>query len=44
VIELNGAVDIRPLYGFGSRDVYADAMAALAGESAQPPAVVAQIS
>ena len=44
VIELNGAVDIRPLYGFGSRDVYADAMAALAGDSAQPQAVVAQIS
>ncbi len=44
VIELNGAVDVRPLYALGSGDVYADAMAALAGEPAQPPAVVAQIS
>ena len=44
VIELNGAVDFRPLYALGSDDVFADAMAALAGESAQPPAVVAQIS
>jgi RimK family alpha-L-glutamate ligase len=44
VIELNGAVDIRPLYALGPGDVYADTMAALAGEPAQPSAVVAQIS
>lgn len=44
VIELNGAVDIRPLYALGGRDVYADAMAALAGVPAEPPAIVAQIS
>jgi RimK family alpha-L-glutamate ligase len=44
VIELNGAVDIRPLHALGPGDVYADAMAALAGEPAQPSAVVAQIS
>lgn len=44
VIELNGAVDIRPLYALGPGDVYASAMAALAGRGTQPPAVVAQIS
>jgi RimK family alpha-L-glutamate ligase len=44
VIELNAAVDFRPLYALGSGDVFADAMAALAGESAQPLAVMAQIS
>jgi len=44
VIELNGAVDIRPLYAPDPGDVYAEAMAALAGEPAQPSAVVAQIS
>jgi RimK family alpha-L-glutamate ligase len=44
VIELNGAVDVRPLYGLGTGDVYADAIAALAGESAQPPAIAAEIS
>lgn len=44
VLELNGAVDVRPLYALGSRDVHADTMAALAGEPVQPPAVVAQIS
>jgi RimK family alpha-L-glutamate ligase len=31
VIELNAAVDFRPVYSFTGRDVYADAMAALAG-------------
>ena len=31
VIELNAAVDFRPVYSFAGRDVYADAMAALAG-------------
>ena len=44
VIELNGAVDIRPLYALGSGDVYSDAMAALAGEPAQLPTVLTQIS
>jgi glutathione synthase/RimK-type ligase-like ATP-grasp enzyme len=31
VIELNGAVDFRPVYSFPGRDVFEDAMAALAG-------------
>jgi RimK family alpha-L-glutamate ligase len=31
VIELNAAVDFRPVYSFVGRDVYADAMTALAG-------------
>jgi len=31
VIELNGAVDFRPAYSRPDRDVFADAMAALAG-------------
>jgi RimK family alpha-L-glutamate ligase len=31
VIELNGAVDFRPVYSRPERDVYADAMAALSG-------------
>jgi RimK family alpha-L-glutamate ligase len=31
VIELNGAVDFRPVYSRPEQDVYADAMAALAG-------------
>jgi [lysine-biosynthesis-protein LysW]---L-2-aminoadipate ligase len=44
VIELNGAVDFRPLYALGETDVYADAMAALAGERPEIPAVAAQIS
>lgn len=34
VIELNGAVDFRPVYSFAGRDVHTDTMAALAG--AQP--------
>jgi RimK family alpha-L-glutamate ligase len=33
VLELNGAVDFRPLYGSG--DVFADAVAALVGDSAR---------
>jgi len=37
-------VDIRPLDAPDPGDVYAEAMAALAGEPAQPSAVVAQIS
>jgi glutathione synthase/RimK-type ligase-like ATP-grasp enzyme len=31
VIELNAAVDFRPIYSFAGRDVYADAVAALSG-------------
>jgi hypothetical protein len=31
VIELNAAVDFRPVYSLPGRDVFADAMAALAG-------------
>jgi [lysine-biosynthesis-protein LysW]---L-2-aminoadipate ligase len=44
VIELNGAVDFRPVYALGEGDVFADAVAALAGGEAEPPAVAAQIS
>jgi [lysine-biosynthesis-protein LysW]--L-2-aminoadipate ligase len=44
VIELNGAVDFRPVYALGEGDVHAHAVAALAGENAAPPAAVAQIS
>src|SRR5206468_9794553 len=36
VLELNGAVDFRPVYSFAGRNVFADAMAALTG--ARPPA------
>jgi hypothetical protein len=31
VIELNGAVEFRPVYSFPARDIFAEAMAALAG-------------
>jgi glutathione synthase/RimK-type ligase-like ATP-grasp enzyme len=45
VIELNAAVDFRPVYSFTGRDVYADAMAALAGgrkaAGAEPSALAA---
>ena len=44
VIELNGAVDFRPVYALGEGDVHAHAMAALAGGQAPPAAAVAQIS
>jgi hypothetical protein len=44
VIELNGAVDFRPLYALGATDVYADTTAALAGERPQIPPAAAQIS
>jgi len=44
VIELNGAVDFRPVYALGEGDVFAAAVAALAGGEAEPPAAVAQIS
>jgi RimK family alpha-L-glutamate ligase len=44
VIELNGAVDFRPVYALGEGDVHAHAVAALAGFSAAPPTAVAQIS
>ena len=44
VIELNGAVDFRPAYALGAGDVYAHAVAALAGVRAELPAAVAQIS
>jgi RimK family alpha-L-glutamate ligase len=43
VIELNGAVDFRPVYALGGGDVHAQAVAALAGVQAEPPAAVAQI-
>jgi hypothetical protein len=44
VIELNGAVDFRPVYALGDGDVHAQAVAALAGVETQPRAAVAQIS
>jgi RimK family alpha-L-glutamate ligase len=44
VIELNAAVDFRPVYALGEGDVFAGAVAALAGGEAEPPAVFAQIS
>lgn len=44
VVELNAAVDIRPLYALGEADVFAETMAALAGKRAPIPAVAAQIS
>jgi RimK family alpha-L-glutamate ligase len=44
VIELNGAVEFRPVYALREGDVFARAMAALAGGQDEPPAVVAQIS
>jgi [lysine-biosynthesis-protein LysW]--L-2-aminoadipate ligase len=45
VIELNGAVDYRPVYSFPGTDVYAETTAALAGKPAAPPGRVAdQIS
>ena len=44
VIELNGAVDFRPVYALGEGDVHAGAMAALAGRDTPPTAAVAQIS
>jgi [lysine-biosynthesis-protein LysW]---L-2-aminoadipate ligase len=39
VIELNGAVDYRPVYSFVGRDAHADTMAALAGAKPEPAAV-----
>jgi len=44
VIELNGAVEFRPVYALGEGDVFAAAVAALAGGEAEPPAAFAQIS
>jgi RimK family alpha-L-glutamate ligase len=44
VIELNGAVDFRPVYALDEGDVFAGAVAALAGREAEPPAAFAQIS
>jgi RimK family alpha-L-glutamate ligase len=44
VVELNGAVDFRPLYALGETDVFGDAMAALAGNRAEIPPAAAQIS
>ena len=44
VIELNGAVDFRPVYALDEGDVFAGAVAALAGRDAEPPAAFAQIS
>jgi RimK family alpha-L-glutamate ligase len=36
VVELNGAVDFRPVYSFPGRDAHSDAMAALAGAQPEP--------
>jgi RimK family alpha-L-glutamate ligase len=36
VIELNGAVDFRPVYSFPERDVHSDTMAALGGAQSEP--------
>ena len=44
VIELNGAVDFRPVYALGEGDVHAHAVASLAGVNPGLPAEVAQIS
>jgi|SRR5919201_983370 RimK family alpha-L-glutamate ligase len=48
VVELNGAVDFRPVYSLPGRDAHADAMAALSGaqpeESAEVEVVADQIS
>jgi RimK family alpha-L-glutamate ligase len=44
VIELNGAVDFRPVYALGEGDVFAGAVAALTGGEAESPASFAQIS
>ncbi|MGB2874079.1 MAG: RimK family alpha-L-glutamate ligase [Gaiellaceae bacterium] len=38
VIELNGAVDFRPVYSFSGRNVYRDTMSALAGSHLPVPA------
>ena len=40
ILELNGAVDFRPLYAPGS-DVFADAVAMLLGEAASQPSLAA---
>jgi RimK family alpha-L-glutamate ligase len=40
VIELNGAVDFRPVYSFRGRDAHADTMTALAGAQPEPSAAV----
>jgi [lysine-biosynthesis-protein LysW]---L-2-aminoadipate ligase len=47
VIELNGAVDYRPVYSLPGRDAHSDTMAALAGTQPEPAAferVAEQIS
>jgi RimK family alpha-L-glutamate ligase len=44
VIELNGAVDFRPVYALDEGDPFAGAVAALAGGGAEAPAAFAQIS
>jgi [lysine-biosynthesis-protein LysW]--L-2-aminoadipate ligase len=44
VIELNGAVDFRPVYALAEGDVHGHAMAALAGREPVSTAAVAQIS
>jgi RimK family alpha-L-glutamate ligase len=43
-IELNGAVDFRPVYALGEGDVFAGAVAALTGGEAEPRTAFAQIS
>ena len=40
VLELNGAVDFRPLYAPG-RDVFADAVSGVLGDVAQQPELAA---
>jgi [lysine-biosynthesis-protein LysW]--L-2-aminoadipate ligase len=44
VLELNGAVDFRPVYALAAGDVYGYAIAALAGLEPLPQPVFAQIS
>jgi RimK family alpha-L-glutamate ligase len=40
VVELNGAVDFRPIYSFPGRDAHADTMAALGGAQPEPAGAV----
>jgi hypothetical protein len=36
ILELNGAVDFRPLYAFPGRDIYSDVIVPLAGAEVGP--------
>jgi RimK family alpha-L-glutamate ligase len=44
VIELNGAVDFRPVYSLPGSDAHTDAMAALAGAKPEPTDAVEQLA